>query len=146
LEQYQRTAASSARDMMRMVNDILALTELQAGKLYPRREPFSLRGLVDGLRVQYAGRAAEKGLEFRIELADGLPDTLEGDAAKLGQALGYLLDNAIKFTHCGGVVLRLAAAGPLGDGLPLRLEVEDSGIGFVCPEDSRLYQRFHQLD
>ncbi|WP_394561532.1 7TM diverse intracellular signaling domain-containing protein [Aquipseudomonas alcaligenes] len=146
LEQYQRTAASSARDMMRMVNDILSLTELQAGKLYPRREPFSLRGLVDGLRAQYGGRAADKGLSFRVELEDSLPDTLEGDAAKLTQAMGYLLDNAIKFTHQGGVVLRVAAAGPLAGSMPLRLEVQDSGIGFVTPEDGKLYQRFRQLD
>lgn len=54
LEQYQKTAAASARDMMRMVNDILALTELQAGKLYPRRQVFSLRSLFDDLRAQYA--------------------------------------------------------------------------------------------
>ena len=89
LEQYQKTAAASARDMMRMVNDILALTELQAGKLYPRRETFSLRGLFDGLRAQYAARAEDKGLTFALELDDNLPDTLEGDAAKLAQALGY---------------------------------------------------------
>jgi signal transduction histidine kinase/CheY-like chemotaxis protein len=146
LEQYQKTAAASARDMMRMVNDILALTELQAGKLYPRREPFSLRGLVDGLRAQYCPRATDKGLEFVVELEDSLPDTLEGDAAKLAQALGYLLDNAIKFTHQGRVVLRVAAAGPLAGSMPLRIEVLDSGIGFVTPEGGKLYQRFRQLD
>lgn len=146
LEQYQRTAASSARDMMRMVNDILALTELQAGKLYPRRQPFSLRGLVDGLRAQYGGKAAEKGLQFVVELEDSLPDTLEGDAAKLAQALGYLLDNAVKFTHQGQVTLRIGAAGPLAGSMPLRLEVLDTGIGFVTPQDGNLYQRFHQLD
>ncbi|WP_373387256.1 7TM diverse intracellular signaling domain-containing protein [Pseudomonas alcaligenes] len=146
LEQYQKTAAASARDMMRMVNDILALTELQAGKLYPRREPFSLRGLVDGLRAQYCPRATDKGLEFVVELEDSLPDTLEGDATKLAQALGYLLDNAIKFTHQGRVVLRVAAAGPLAGSMPLRIEVLDSGIGFVTPEGGKLYQRFRQLD
>ncbi|MBC9249285.1 hybrid sensor histidine kinase/response regulator [Pseudomonas alcaligenes] len=146
LEQYQRTAASSARDMMRMVNDILALTELQAGKLYPRREPFSLRGLFDGLRAQYSTRAQDKGLAFTLELEDGLPDTLEGDAAKLAQALGYLLDNAIKFTPQGHVLLRVGAAGPLSGELPLRIEVIDSGIGFSAPADGSLYQRFKQLD
>lgn len=77
LAEYQRTAAGSARDMMRMVNDILALIELQAGKLYPRREPFSLRGLFDSLRAQYAPRAEEKGLRFALQLDDSLPDTLE---------------------------------------------------------------------
>ena len=146
LEQYQKTAAGSARDMMRMVNDILALTELQAGKLYPRREPFSLRGLFDGLRAQYSPRATEKGLEFIVELDDSLPDTLEGDAGKLAQSIGYLLDNAIKFTHQGHVTLRVSAGGPLTANMPLRIEVLDSGIGFSVPASGNLYQRFKQLD
>lgn len=146
LAQYHKTAASSARDMMRMVNDILALTELQAGKLYPRREPFSLRGLFDGLRAHYAPRAEEKGLEFILALDDGLPDTLEGDAGKLAQALGYLLDNAIKFTAQGSVSLRVSRVGNLPGSLPLRVEVIDTGVGFSAPHDTSLYQRFHQLD
>lgn len=145
LEQYQKTAAASARDMMRMVNDILALTELQAGKLYPRRETFSLRGLFDGLRAQYAARAEDKGLTFALELDDNLPDTLEGDAAKLAHALGYLLDNAIKLTSQGGVTLRVGRVGSVGSNLPLSVVVSDTGIGFA-PGDGDLYQRFHQLD
>tara|TARA_Y100001951_G_scaffold105067_1_gene119655 strand:+ start:5934 stop:8345 length:2412 start_codon:yes stop_codon:yes gene_type:complete len=145
LEQYQKTAAASARDMMRMVNDILALTELQAGKLYPRRDAFSLRGLLDGLYAQYAPRAEDKGLSFTLELDDSLPDTLEGDAAKLAQALGYLLDNAIKFTSEGGVTLEVGRAGSIGSNLPLSVVVSDSGIGFAHVEGD-LYQRFHQLD
>lgn len=145
LEQYQKTAAASARDMMRMVNDILALTELQAGKLYPRREPFSLRGLFDGLRAQYAPRAEEKGLAFGLELDDSLPDILEGDAGKLGQALGHLLDNAIKFTREGHVILRVGRTGSVGDSLPLSVVVSDTGIGFESDADE-LYQRFQQID
>ena len=145
LEQYQKTAAASARDMMRMVNDILVLTELQAGKLYPRREVFSLRGLFDGLRVHHAARAEDKGLTFTLEFDESLPDTLEGDAGKLAQALGYLLDNAIKFTHEGGVTLRVSSAASVGGCLPLSIVVSDTGIGFEQGEGD-LYQRFHQLD
>ncbi|WP_172150151.1 MULTISPECIES: hybrid sensor histidine kinase/response regulator [Pseudomonas] len=146
LAQYQKTAASSARDMMRMVNDILALSELQAGKLYPRREPFSLRGLLDGLRAQYAARAEDKGLRFVLELDESLPDTLEGDAGKLAQSLGYLLDNAVKFTAQGEVRLRVRRAGTLADSLPLSIEVIDTGVGFKVPQEAALYQRFQQLD
>ncbi|WP_437882744.1 7TM diverse intracellular signaling domain-containing protein [Pseudomonas sp. LRF_L74] len=145
LAQYQRTAANSARDMMCMVDDILMLTELQAGRLYARREPFSLRGLFDGLRVQHGPGAIAKGLTFNIDLESGLPDTLEGDAGKLAQSLGYLLDNAIKFTHEGGVAVTVAAAGPMTSSIPLRIEVQDSGIGFSMP-DSNLYQSFKQFD
>lgn len=146
LEQYQKTAARSARDMMHMVNDILVLTELQAGKLYPRREPFSLRGLFDGLRAQYSPLALEKGLQFSIDLENSLPDTLEGDAGKLTQCVSYLLDNAIKFTHQGSVYVRVTAAGPLTSTMPLRIEVTDSGIGFSAAVEGNLYQRFKQLD
>ncbi|MCP1602638.1 hybrid sensor histidine kinase/response regulator [Pseudomonas citronellolis] len=145
LAQYQKTATGSARDMMRMVNDILALIELQAGKLYPRREPFSLRGLFDSLRAQYAPRAEAKGLRFDLQLDENLPDTLEGDAGKLAQTLGYLLDNAIKFTHQGGVSLRVDGQRQ-SDGVALQVTVQDSGIGFETPADDALYQRFHQLD
>lgn len=145
LAQYQKTATGSAHDMMRMVNDILALIELQAGKLYPRREPFSLRGLFDSLRAQYAPRAEAKGLRFDLQLDENLPDTLEGDAGKLAQTLGYLLDNAIKFTHQGGVSLRVDGQRQ-SDGVALRVTVQDSGIGFETPADDALYQRFHQLD
>ncbi|MDH4608215.1 hybrid sensor histidine kinase/response regulator [Pseudomonas sp. BN102] len=146
MEQYQRTAAGSARDMMRLVNDILAMTELQAGKLYPRREPFSLRGLMDSQRVQYAARAAEKGLTFDLDLDHKLPDTLEGDAGKLAQALGYLLDNAIKFTYQGRVGLKVSGQEPVGGRLALCIEVTDTGIGFATPADGLLYRRFFQLD
>ncbi|QRY81260.1 response regulator [Pseudomonas sp. PDNC002] len=145
LAQYHKTATGSARDMMRMVNDILALIELQAGKLYPRREPFSLRGLCDGLRAQYAPRAEERGLRFVLQLDESLPDTLEGDAGKMAQALGYLIDNAIKFTRQGGVNLRVGGVAN-NEGLSLRIEVQDSGIGFSTPPDGALYQRFFQLD
>ncbi|NQD93930.1 response regulator, partial [Pseudomonas sp. CrR25] len=146
MAQYQKTAANSARDMMRMVNDILALTELQAGKLYPRREPFSLRGLFDGLRAQYAPRAEDKGLSFALELDESLPDTLEGDSGKLAQSLGYLLDNAIKFTAQGAVSVRVSRGGSSSDSLPLSIEVLDSGIGFRVPQETSLYQPFRQLD
>ena len=143
LAQYQKTAAGSARDMMRMVDDILVLSELQAGKLYPRREPFSLRGLLDGLRAQHKARAADKGLRFVLELDESLPDTLAGDAGKLAQSLGYLLDNAIKFTGRGEIRLRVGATA---DGLLLSIEVIDTGVGFSVSQETSLYQHFHQLD
>jgi signal transduction histidine kinase len=74
LAQYQQTAAGSARDMMRMVNGILTLTELQAGRLRPSPKVFSLRGVLEALRQQFSASAQSKSLDFSIDVADELPD------------------------------------------------------------------------
>jgi signal transduction histidine kinase/ActR/RegA family two-component response regulator len=146
LEQYQQTAAGSARDMMRMVNGILTLTELQAGKLKAAPSTFSLRGVVEALRVQFDGNAASKSLDFKIDVAPGVPDRLHGDSAKLAQCLECLLDNAIKFTRVGGLALRVTGKTLNNDRLALSFAVIDTGIGFTDLGEATMYQRFFQLD
>lgn len=146
LAQYQQTAAGSARDMMRMVNGILTLTELQAGRLTVQPQVFSLRGVLDTLRQQFLGNAQSKGLAFSIDVASELPDRLDGDAGKLMQCLECLLDNAFKFTHDGAVRGRVVGL-PQADGhLHLTFIVSDSGIGFAQLDEATLYQRFFQVD
>ncbi|WJM90725.1 7TM diverse intracellular signaling domain-containing protein [Pseudomonas brenneri] len=146
LAQYQHTAAGSARDMMRMVNGILTLTELQAGRLGAQPQVFSLRGVLNTLRQQFLGNAQGKGLEFSIDVAGELPDRLEGDAGKLMQCLECLLDNAFKFTHEGAVRVRVVGL-PRADGhLHLTFIVTDTGIGFAHLDEATLYQRFFQVD
>ncbi|WP_367373067.1 7TM diverse intracellular signaling domain-containing protein [Pseudomonas lini] len=146
LEQYQQTAAGSARDMMRMVNGILTLTELQAGKLKVYRDTFSLRSVVEALRMQFDGNASGKSLDFKVEVAPGLPDRLHGDSDKLTQCLECLLDNAIKFTRVGGLALRVTGRPVASDRLALSFAVIDTGIGFTDLDEATLYQRFFQLD
>jgi len=146
LEQYQRIASASAREMMQLVNDLLALTELQANRLALRIEPFALQAVVDALVQVYGPRAAARGLAFEVELAPQLPERLLGDADKLRQALGYLLDNAIKFTPQGRVVLTLAGQAEADGRVRLQAEVIDTGIGFDAPADAALYQHFRQLN
>ncbi len=146
LAQYQQTAAGSARDMMRMVNGILTLTELQAGRLTAQPQQFSLRGVLDTLRQQFNASAQSKGLAFSIDVADELPDRLVGDADKLLQCLDCLLDNAFKFTHEGAVRLRVVGV-PHSDGqVRLSFIVTDTGIGFAFLDEATLYQRFFQVD
>ncbi|MFW9080655.1 7TM diverse intracellular signaling domain-containing protein [Pseudomonas sp. P2757] len=146
LEQYQQTAASSARDMMRMVNGILTLTELQAGKLKVASGSFSLRGVVEALRAQFDGNAAAKSLDFKVEVLPTLPDRLQGDSAKLAQCLECLLDNAIKFTRVGGLALRVTGKPAEGNRMALTFAVIDTGIGFTDLGEATMYQRFFQLD
>lgn len=146
MEQYQQTAAGSARDMMRMVNGILTLTELQAGKLSAQRQPFSLRSMLGALQTQFGASAAAKSLSFQVDLSAGLPDRLQGDRCKLSHCLECLLENAVKFTHSGGVVLRVVTRSVSAERVSLSFEVIDSGIGFVNLDEATLYQRFFQLD
>ncbi|PRW84835.1 hybrid sensor histidine kinase/response regulator [Pseudomonas simiae] len=146
LAQYHQTAAGSARDMMRMVNGILTLTELQAGRLSAQPQVFSLRGTLDTLRQQFTANAQSKGLAFSIDVADELPDRVLGDADKLLQSLDCLLDNAFKFTHEGSVRLRVVGVPQSDGGLRLSFIVTDTGIGFAFLDEATLYQRFFQLD
>ena len=146
LEQYTQTAEGSAKEMMGMVNGILTLTELQAGRLSARSDRFSVGELLQGLHDQFGPKARAKGLSFTHEVARTLPDTWLGDAQKIRQCLECLLDNAIKFTHQGGVILRVTGktAGP--GRWNLAFNVIDSGIGFVHQEEAELYQHFFQVD
>ncbi|WP_236180293.1 hybrid sensor histidine kinase/response regulator [Pseudomonas sputi] len=146
VEQYQQTAAGSARDMMRMVNGILTLTELQAGKLKATPGSFSLRGVVEALRIQFDGNASSKSLDFKVDVLPTLPDRLHGDSAKLAQCLECLLDNAIKFTRVGGLALRVTGKPSTDNRLALSFAVIDTGIGFTDLGEATLYQRFFQLD
>ena len=146
LEQYQQTAAGSARDMMRMVNGILTLTELQAGKLKASSGTFSLRSVIEALRGQFEGNAASKSLDFKVDVLPTLPDRLHGDSAKLAQCLECLLDNAIKFTRVGGLALRVTGKPSTDNRLALSFAVIDTGIGFTDLGEATMYQRFFQLD
>ncbi|MNX80564.1 Autoinducer 2 sensor kinase/phosphatase LuxQ [compost metagenome] len=146
LEYYQQTASGSARDMMRMVNGILTLTELQAGKLKASADTFSLRGVVEALRTQFEGNASSKSLDFKVDVAPGVPDRLLGDNVKIAQCLECLLDNAIKFTKVGGLALRVTGKTIEPDRLALTFAVIDTGIGFTDLGEATMYQRFFQLD
>ena len=146
LEQYQQTAAGSARDMMRMVNGILTLTELQAGRLKPDEQVFSLHKLLGTVHRQFAVQAYSKGLSFTLEGLEALPDRLCGDGPRLAQCLECLLDNALKFTRAGAVILRVRGQKLASGEVGLTFVVIDTGIGFARLEDARLYQRFFQLD
>ena len=146
LEQYTQTAQGSAREMMHMVNGILTLTELQAGRLSARPRPFSLNELLQGLSEQFGPAARNKGLEFSYEVARNLPDHWGGDAEKIRQCLECLLDNAIKFTRKGAVLVRVTGKAGEAGRWALAFNVIDTGIGFVHQEQAELYQHFFQVD
>ncbi|MGE4408263.1 sensor histidine kinase [Pseudomonas sp.] len=146
LQQYQHIATGSARDMMRLVNNILVLSELRAGKLRPYDTAFSLREMAERLELQFAPRARDKGLGFELEIVSDLPDRVLGDGGKLEQGIAHLLDNAVKFTARGNVTLRFGGHAAASGQLALQVEVIDTGIGFSDADEAFLYHQFRQVD
>lgn len=146
LEMYQQTAASSAQDMMSMINGILTLTELHAGVLYTQCESFDVPDLLEQVRERFSGPACAKGLRLNLELDETLPVTVRGDVHKLYQCVECLVDNALKFTREGTIKVRISGQPQDADHLRLRVEVMDTGIGFSHLDEANLYKHFFQLD
>ncbi|WP_408005497.1 sensor histidine kinase [Pseudomonas huanghezhanensis] len=146
LELYRQTAADSAQNMMGIVNGILTLTELQAGRLEARNEMFSLRHVLFQVRSGYELQAREKGLSISVDIDDVMPDSLMGDAAKLRQCLECLVENAVKFTATGSVKIKVSGQCADGQHVRLLIDVIDTGIGFSRLDEATVYQTFFQVD
>ncbi|ROH93749.1 PAS domain S-box protein [Stagnimonas aquatica] len=138
----------AAKALLRLLNDILEFSKLEAQKLKLMPVPFSLRELIDGLQLLAGAPAAEKGLRFSIQQEPGLPRQLVGDALRIQQVLLNLLANATKFTDAGEVRLRIRPAGDgAHDGTAMvAFEVSDTGIGMDEGQLSRVFDAFEQAD
>jgi len=135
------TAGESAEDLLGLLNDVLDLSKLAAGKVKLESVPFSLPDLLRSAHRLFSVRAADKGLHMVLDLDDALPPCSLGDPARLRQVLHNLIANAIKFTPAGTVTLRANAL----DG-SVRFEVEDTGIGIPASQSEKIFQPFEQAD
>ncbi|MEK0085900.1 ATP-binding protein [Benzoatithermus flavus] len=150
LGEGQRHQVAIIRDTGRMllaiINDILDFSKLEAGKASLEIAPFALRELISGTFETARLLGAERGLAFRLEIGDGVPDRVAGDAIRLKQILTNLLGNAAKFTERGGITLRATLIGEEEDKLRLRFEIEDTGIGIAPERLPKLFVMFEQAD
>jgi two-component system sensor histidine kinase/response regulator len=137
--------ASAATHLLQVIDDILDLSKIEAGKLELESADFSLRTVLSAGRALVAERAEAKGLELVVEV-DGVPDGLRGDATRLAQALLNLLSNAVKFTEKGRVVLRAELIGQRDDGVSVRFSVSDTGIGIASDKLDQVFAAFAQAD
>jgi signal transduction histidine kinase len=133
---------TSGRHLLQLINDVLDLSKVEAGKLEFFPERLDLQALIGEVRDILHTAIARKRIEVSIEV-DGALGEVSLDAARLKQALFNYLSNAIKFTPEGGrVMVRAMAEGPAH----LRIEVEDTGIGIATTDLARLFTEFQQLD
>jgi hemerythrin-like metal-binding protein len=137
--------AKSAKHLQTMLAEVLDMVKLESEALTLEPLDFSLKALLARCCADARNNAARNGLEFIYAPASNLPDMLHGDALRIGQMLGHLLSNAVKFTTLGCVSLSVSVTGE-ADAMDLHLEVEDTGQGLSREDIGRLFQPFEQVD
>ncbi len=140
------TINQSAKTLLKIINDILDLSRIEAGKLELDSHDFDLRHCVEGAIELFTEEAQRKGLELSVFMADDVPDLVKGDSGRLRQICINLIGNAIKFTKAGEVSLRVTTEGRGRSLARVRFEVRDTGIGIEAGMKDRLFQPFTQAD
>ncbi|MBN2007285.1 MAG: response regulator [Anaerolineae bacterium] len=146
-----RIIYNSGSDLLRLINDILDLSKVEAGKMTFHFEPVLLADLVHSLKTQFTSISAEKNLRFTTTLAEDLPSKIVSDYHRLSQILRNLLSNAFKFTDVGSVALTIVPvlSGEAPDAIPnagVAFKVTDSGIGMTPEQQQRIFTAFQQAD
>lgn len=139
---FAESIYSAGNDLLNLINDILDISKVEAGKLEVRPENTSVARLVEGLRGMFQPLAAEKNLDFQIQLMADAPLMLFTDRQRLEQVIKNLLSNAVKFTEKGTVSLSVAAQP--GEGIAF--VVRDSGIGIAPEQQESIFEAFRQAD
>ncbi len=155
LTDEQRDFVSSIRAsgdaLLTIINDILDFSKIEAGLLELEQQPLDIRVCVEEAMELLAQRAAERGIELALLIAQEVPVAVVGDVTRLRQILINLIGNAVKFTHHGEVVVEVsrtleAAAAEPGDPVELHFCVRDTGIGIPADRLDRLFRSFSQVD
>jgi PAS domain S-box-containing protein len=140
-------AETSARSLVRILNDILDMTKIEMGKFSIEERPFSPRKFLENMINIFLPVAKSKGLDLNFTMADDVPETLIGDQTRLSQILTNLTGNAIKFTENGNVEIRVAASvSRPGGRLEVHFTVTDTGIGIPDNKKDILFRVFSQVD
>ncbi len=145
--EYAQIVGQSAASLLAIINDILDVSKLEAGKVELESVSFDLVELVENAALILAPKAREKGIELGIFIEPGLRGTYHGDPAKLRQILLNLVSNALKFTEKGGVSIKVSAVSAhAGRSGGVRFAVTDTGIGMSEDVHAKLFQKFEQGD
>ncbi len=143
---YIRKIQNSSQHLLGIINDILDLSKIEAGKMVIESIEFDLQQVLESLSGLIAEKAANKGLELVIKLDKGVPVHLVGDPLRLGQILINLANNAVKFTEQGEIIIHITVQSENKHDLLIRFSVTDTGIGIDAEQIPRLFQNFAQAD
>ncbi len=141
---YLNTINRSGEHLLALINDILEISKIEAGRATLNPTPFDLSSLFNDLKLMFTLRTDAKHLKLIMDIPKDLPRLMKGDEGKLRQVLINLLGNAVKFTTSGSVTLRVSAERTSAGRVRIRSEVEDTGPGIAPEEMGKLFQQFEQ--
>lgn len=144
--EYLNNITQASESLLLIINDILDLSRLEAGKVFLEELPINLRELVDDVLAMLAPDAQRKQLEMIVILYEDVPQEVIGDPARIRQILTNLVTNAVKFTAAGQIIIRITLEDTLEQEILLRISVSDTGKGLSQEQKSQLFQAFHQAD
>jgi signal transduction histidine kinase/FixJ family two-component response regulator len=143
---YAQAVQRSGEVLLAVIDDILDLSKIEAGKLDLESAPLDVRQVVAEVAQLFAERAEAKGVALNWKVDAAVPDGLEGDPIRVRQVLLNLVGNALKFTHVGSVTIAVELARASAEEVALRFAVTDTGIGVSAENRERLFQPFAQAD
>lgn len=143
---FAEMASSSGESLLMLINDILDLSKIEAGKLDIEVIDFDLRIVVERVATNLSLAAEKKGLELVCAVPPGAPTSVRGDSRRIQQVLLNLANNAIKFTEQGEVVIRVELVSEDDARIQYRFDVRDTGIGIPLDRQDRLFENFSQVD
>ncbi|MEL6364562.1 MAG: ATP-binding protein [Pseudomonadota bacterium] len=149
LEPVHRDLVQAIRDsgdvLVTILNDVLDLSKIEAGRIEVAPTVGSLRAVLESTVSLWRPRAEDKGITLSLVIDDSLPEWLEFDDVRIRQCISNLISNAVKFTHEGGVAVRIDAA-PRGEAVDVAIAVRDTGIGMSPETQAKLFETFTQGD
>lgn len=143
---YLAKIKASSNTLLRLLDDILDYSKIEAGKLEIESAPFNYDQVLNSVATMVAIKAEDKGLEVIFHTAQDVPLCLVGDSMRLGQVLTNLLNNAVKFTERGEIVISTEVVNFEDHYVTLRFSIRDSGIGMTEEQCAKLFQPFTQAD
>ncbi len=150
MQENQRTdlqvVRQSARSLLDILNDILDLSKIEAGKMSLERVEFNLREILQDLSQIFSVRAEAQGLQFEVDVAPNVPERFIGDPTRMRQIITNLLGNAIKFTEQGSVYVRIECTSVVDQLAELRVLVRDTGVGIAEDKQREIFRAFTQAD
>ncbi len=142
---YAGDIQSAGSNLLSIINDILDFSKIEAGRLELVETDYKLSAVLNDVSNMIVFKARDKGLAFRVDVDGALPDGLRGDEVRVRQILTNILNNAVKYTRAGSVLLTVRGETE-GERIRLTLRVKDTGIG-IKPEDvGKLFQKFERVD